>query len=144
MSRSLRIAEFMAERLNEHFTSGLVSAMVFLRKDLKTEIAAKVGKINGALIVIYYDGFRNADASGAMNLTVTRYYTVSIHTRPLLRDVVDLHAEDIAEEAAKALHAWEPDETLEGFVEITVNSCDVEPDQTLLIYQLEVQAISRL
>jgi hypothetical protein len=47
------------------------------------------------------------------------------------------------EDAAKVLHSWEPSD-LVGISEISVKSGLARPDDNYLIYDLEVEVMSRL
>jgi hypothetical protein len=144
VSKALTIAQAMADRLNALATLPDVDTLVWKQKDLSSEMAAKLGKSAGAVIVILYEGFKNPDANGGGRLNVTRSYTLSVFSRPVRREGTATAADDIVEIAAAALHNWEPAEAAAGIGEIHVKSCDLRPDPLYLIYDLDVEVLSRL
>ena len=143
MSKSLQIADAMAARLNAHLTLGNVSTVVDRQKDIASEINKRVLKAGGAVIVILFEGFTNASGAVSGQTSVTRRYTVSIYSKPVLRDG-ETPADDIVELVAKILHNWDIDETTTQAAEITVTGCDMLPDRNYLIYTLDVECASRL
>lgn len=143
MSKSSTIADAMVSRLNAQIPLTGVTAIAARQKDLSTDLSIKVLKAGGACIVVQFEGFTNpsAIASGAVN--VTRRYTASIYTRPIMNDG-EISADDVVEFVAAKLHNWELDEDRTSGAEIMVTSCDVIPDKTYLIYQLDIDVLSRL
>jgi len=144
MSKAIQIAEAMAARLNALATLPDVEAIVWRQKEISSELASKTGKTAGALIVIVYAGFTNPDSSASVHLTVTRRYAVSIFSKPVMRNRTATAADDIVEIAARSLHNWEPDETTTGTAEIRVASCEIRPDEQYLIYDMDIECVSRL
>ena len=144
MSKSLTIAQSMADRLNAVAALASVRAVVWKKKDLESELATITGKSTSALIVILYTGFENPDTSASVHLTLKRRYTLSIFAKPATRLAASAAADDIAEIVARTLHNWEPDETTTDTAEIRVASCDLRPDNEYLIYDMEIECLSRL
>ena len=143
MSRSSVIAEAIAKRLNAQIPLKGVIAIAARQKDLSSDLEIRVGKAGGGAIIVQYEGFSNPNANGSGNPTVIRNYTASIYTVPILRDD-EIPADDIEEFVAKKLHNWELAEDLTGAVELSVKSSAVVPDKKYLIYQLDIEVISRL
>lgn len=144
MSKSLTIAQAMADRLNAVAALASVRAVVWKKKDLESELATITGKSTSALIVILYTGFENPDTSATVNPTLKRRYTISIFAKPATRLAAAAAADDICEIVARSLHNWEPDETTVGTAEIRVATCDLRPDDEYLIYDMEIECMSRL
>jgi hypothetical protein len=144
MSKAIDIADAMAARLNALTTLPGVEAIVWRQKDFTNELAQKTSRVGGALIVILYSGFANSSDAAAVHLNVARRYTVSIFAKPVIRTTRDLAADDIVETVAATLHNWEPDETLTGAAEIKVSGCELRPDTQYLIYDLDLEVLSRL
>lgn len=144
MSKSLTIAHAMADRLNAVAALASVRAVVWKQKELESELATITGKSTSALIVILYTGFENPDTAAGVHLTLKRRYTISIFTKPATRFTAAAAADDIAEIVARTLHNWEPDETTTDAGEIRVASCDLRPDPEHLIYDMDIECLSRL
>lgn len=144
MSKSLTIANAMAARLNAVAALSSVRAVVWKKKDLESELATITGKSTSALIVILYTGFENPDSSGSANPVLKRRYTISIFANPTTRLATAAAADDICEIVARTLHNWEPDEITTDTAEISVTSCDLRPDDQYLIYDMEIECLSRL
>jgi hypothetical protein len=144
MSTGIQIAQAMADRLNALATLPDVHAIVWKQKDITSELQRRTGKTGGALIVILYAGFINPDTVAGVHLSVTRRYTVSVFSQPVLRGAASTTADDIVEIVARSLHNWEPDEATTGTAEIRVASCDIRPDNQYLIYDLEIETTTRL
>ncbi len=144
MSKSITIAQAMADRLNALTTLPDVEALVWRQKDIASELATKLGKGSGAVIVILYEGFQNPDASSSGRISVARRYTVTIFAKPVMRASTALTGDDIAEIVAHSLHDWEPDESTTGFAQIHVKGCDLRPDSAFLIYDMDVAALGKL
>ena len=144
MSKSVTIAQAMADRLNALATLPDVEALVWRQKELASELAAKLGKATGAVVVILYEGFANPNANASGQLSVARRYTVTIFAKPVLRGSSSISGDDIAEITARSLHDWEPDETTSGFAQIHVRACDLRPDDKFLIYDLDIEALGKL
>lgn len=143
MSKSLQIADAMAARLNAHMNLGNVLAVVDRQKDIAAEINKRVLKAGGAVIVILFEGFTNASGAVSGQTSVTRRYTVSVYSKPVLREG-ELTADDIVEATANILHNWDIDEPTTAAAEIIVTGCDMLPDRNYLIYALDVECASRL
>ena len=144
MSKAITIGNAIAARLNDLATLPDVEALVWQQKTIASEMATKLGKASGAVIVILYQGFQNPDADAGSRLNVRRAYTVSVFVNPTLRAAGATTPEDIVEISASALHAWEPVEATTGFGQIHVKSCDLRPDDKFLIYDLDIEVLSRL
>lgn len=144
MSLAITIAQAMADRINAAPSLPDVTAMVYRQKTLASELATKLAKAGGAVIVILYEGFTNPDAGSATHPAITRRFTVTLFAKPLLREDAEMAADDIVEITARILHNWEPLEATAGFAEIHVKGCDLRPDDKFLIYDLEVEVESRL
>lgn len=144
MSKAIDIAEAMASRINA--LSGVPAnvALVDRQKNIQVEVANRVAKMGGSAIIILYEGFSNPSAMASGSLNITRRYTVTLYARPILQATDAMPADDLIELVAAALHDWEPDETTAGFGEITVSGCDLRPDKTYFIYDLDVEILSRL
>jgi hypothetical protein len=143
MSKSHTIAEAMAARLNAQLQLAGVTAIAARQKELGNEINQRVLKAGGAAIIIQFEGFSNPASNASGNVTVTRRYTASIYTRPILRDG-ETPADDVVEFVAKTLHDWEMDEYKTSAADIRVLDCEVVPDRSFLIYQLDIECLSRL
>lgn len=139
MSKAMDIAQAMADRLNGLETLPDVETIVDRQKDIAAHVAKQVARGAGAAITILYEGFSNSDRSGAANLKVTRRYTISIFSKPVLREAEATAADDIVETAAVALHRWEA-----PFGEIVLTGCDMRPDTRYLIYDLDVEVLTSL
>jgi hypothetical protein len=144
MSKAMDIADAIAARINVNMRLPDVSAFVDRQKDVRAEVAKRVAKAGGAAIVILYEGFSNSASNGAVNPNITRRYTVTIFAKPVLRAADETPAADIEEIVAKCIHNWEPDESKVGSVEFRVAGSDLRPDGQFLIYDLDVEALSRL
>lgn len=144
MSLALTIADAMAARLNALASLPGAMALVDRQKDVRSEVAARLLKSAGAAAVILYEGFSNPDANGSGLPRVTRRYTLTLYARPIIRDSAEIPADDIIEIIARALHNWEPAESAAGFFEIHVSGGDLRPDQKYLIYDLDIEVLSRL
>lgn len=144
MSKAITIATAIAARLNALVTLPDVDAIVWQQKNIVSEMAAKLGKASGAVIVILYQGFQNPDADAGSRLNVRRAYTLSVFVNPILRTSGATTPEDIVEISSAALHVWEPVEATTGFGQIHVKSCDLRPDDKFLIYDLDIEVLSRL
>ena len=143
MSRSNTIALAMAARLNAQQELAGVTAMVARQKELANEISQRVLKLGGTVIIVQFEGLTNPATNASGSVTVTRRYTTTLYSRPLLSEG-ETPADDVVELVARQLHDWEPDEATTGAAEIRVVSCDIIPDRTYLIYQLDCEALSRL
>jgi hypothetical protein len=143
MSKSHGIAEAMVARLNAHLQLAGVTAIVSRQKELANEVERKVLKAGGAAIIVQFEGFTNPNGAVSGQVTVTRRYTASIYTRPIMRDG-ETPADEVVEFVAKTLHNWEMDENATQAAEIQVTGCDVLPDKSYLIYQLDIDCLSRL
>ena len=144
MSKALNIADAMAARLNALLTLPAGMTLVDRQKDIRAEVAAKVAKAGGAAAVILYEGFSNSSPASSSQLRITRRYTVTIYSKPVLRDATEISADDIVETIARSLHDWEPEESADGIGEISVTGCDLRPDAKFLIYDLDIEILSRL
>jgi hypothetical protein len=144
MSKANDIAESMVAHLTALPALARVAVMVDRQKDIESMVSSKVNKGAGACVTILYEGFSNPDASSSNNANVTRRYTASIYSRPVLVQPTDMPADDVVEEVARGLHQWDPAETIKGFVEIFVTGCDLRGDFKYLIYDLDVVVTSRL
>ena len=143
MSKSIDIATSMVDRLNASALLQGVEAMVSRQKDLTNEINQRALKIGGAAVIVQFEGFRNPDRNAAVNPTVARRYSVTIYTRPLMREG-ETPADDVVEYVARSLHNWDIPEATSGAAEITVDDCDIVPDKSFLIHQLSITCLSRL
>lgn len=143
MSKAITIAEAMVDRLNALSTLPGISAFVDRQKDVVSEVAKRVAIGSGAAIVVLYEGFSNPTANASGSVSVTRRYTVSVYSKPILRGD-EMPADDIVEIVASSLHDWEPDEGTVQFAEIKVTGGDLRPDAKYLIYDLDIECLSRL
>jgi hypothetical protein len=144
MSKANDIAESMVAHLTALPALARVPVMVDRQKDIDSMVSSKVNKGAGACVTVLYEGFSNPDASSSNNANVTRRYTASVYSRPVLVQATDMPADDIVEAVARSLHRWDPEETLPGFVEIQVTGCDLRGDFKYLIYDLDISVTSRL
>jgi hypothetical protein len=142
MSKALDIADLLAGRLQAAAALQGVDVFVDRQKNLPSKVAGSIGKFSAACIAILYDGFSNPDASRSGRPTVTRRFTVSIFAKPVLSSLGGKFADDVLEAAAETLHNWEPTTTL--FSEIRVTGGDYRPDATWLIYDIDLEVISKL
>lgn len=133
------IAEAMAARLNALEALPDVETLVDRQKDIAAHVAKQVSKAAGAAITILYEGFSNSDRSGASNLKITRRYSVSVFSKPVLRSDSATPADDIVEAVAACLHRWEA-----PFGEIVLTGCDMRPDSRYLIYDLDLEVLTTL
>jgi hypothetical protein len=143
MSKINTIAEAMAERLNAEIYLQDVVAVVSRQKDLASTLQAKVLKAGGAAIVIQFEGFSNPSANSPVHPTVTRRYTATIYTKPIMREG-ETPADDIVEFVASKLHDWEITADTADAAEVRMTGGDVIPDRNYLIYQLDLEVLSRL
>lgn len=143
MSKALDIADHIAAHLNGLPALTGVTTLVDRQKDLTAEIGLKVAKIGGC-VTILYSGFTNPDAAGGGLPRVLRRYDVTIYAKPILAGAGAMPADDILEAVATGLHLWEPDEAVPGFVEIQVSGGGLRGDKKFLIYDLDVEVLSRL
>lgn len=144
MSKALDIAGRMASRLAAVSQLAGVPCLVERQKNLAAQIASSIGKASACCIVILYDGFSNSDHSASGRPTVTRRYTVSVFSTPVLAGSTGKLADDVLELAANCLHNWEPVEATDFFSEIHVAGGDFRPDKSFLIYDLDVEVTSKL
>lgn len=139
MSKAIDIADAMAARINAIPGVSEDIALVDRQKNIQAEVATRVNKSTGAAITILYEGFSNSATNASGLLTITRRYSVSLYARPVLQTSTAMPADDLIEEVARRLHDWEPEDC-----EINVTGCDMRPDKTYLIYDLDVEVLSRL
>ena len=144
MSKAIDIANAMAARINA--ISGIPSnlAVVDRQKDIRVEVAHRVLKGTGSAIIILYEGFSNPAPMASGLLNITRRYSVTLYARPILQDAEVVAADELIELVARELHNWEPDEASAGFGEIIVTGCDLRPDKSYFIYDLDLEVLSRL
>lgn len=150
MSKAIDIAEVIVARLNnqasyrfpEHAAvMANVKAIVDRQLDIETEIdrAVKFAKGKGAIVTLFYQGFRNLDDSGAAYARILRRYTLSVYALPILRRN-DSPADDIIEACAYHLHHWDGTADIE---EINIKSGDARPDPDYLVYDTDVEVIGK-
>jgi hypothetical protein len=148
MSIGITIAKAIVERLANSGGFRGVAVVVDQQLDIDTEIEKNLGlakgraKGSGAFVSVFYQGFTNPDNSGANNPDVVRNYQVTIYAAPILSSL-NKPADSLMEDAATVLHSWETAEAL-GISEITVKSGLARPDNNYLIYDLDVEVLSRL
>jgi hypothetical protein len=144
MSRANDIANAMAGRLNDDLRRLACEALVDNQKDIGAEVTKKVSKTGGAALVILYQGFTNPNANASTASSIVRRYTVSLYATPIILGDPGWTADDLIEEAAKSLHNWEPDESVYRIEQISVIECDLRPDSKYLIYDLDVEILSKM
>lgn len=144
MSKAIEIAEAMVKRLNAQIALREVTAMVDRQKDMASELQKRVLQAGGIVVSVLYEGFSNPNGSATGNASVTRRYTVSVYAKPILLDAYSSPADTIVERVARALHNWDIAENSADAAEILVTDCDLTPDRTFLVYDLDVICLSRL
>lgn len=144
MSRSLDIADAIAARLKQVATLPGLSIIVWRQQELQAEVDRLVMRNSGMALVIAFLGFDNPNGQVTGQATVTRRYSLAILAKPVLLHRTAPTATDAAETAARALHNWDIEDPTTGAAEISVTSCELEPDPDLLNYTLTLEVISRL
>lgn len=144
MSKALTIADALAARLNGLSALSGVETFVDRQKDVAVEVAKRVGKATGGCVTILFEGFTNSDPRQSGLPSVTRRYTATVYSRPVLLTAGELPADDIVEGISTALHDWDPDETVAGILQIHVTGGDFRPDFKYLIYDVTIEVKCRL
>lgn len=150
MSLANDIAVEMVERLlaldtysRDHHRDAMetVPVIVDRQADIETEIdrAVKFAKGAGAIVTIFYAGFRNADATGAGYARILRRYVVSVYAVPILRRK-ESPADDVIEACAYHLHHWDGTDLID---EINILTGDARPDPEYLVYDLDVEVAGK-
>jgi hypothetical protein len=150
MSKAIDIADEMVARINnqgsyrfpEHAAvMSNVKAIVDRQLDIEAEIdrAVKFAKGKGAIVTIFYQGWRNADDNGGDHPRILRTYTLSVYAVPILRRN-DSPADDIVEACAYHLHHWDGTANID---EISVKGGDARPDPDYLVYDATVEVIGK-
>ena len=134
----------MADRLNALPALSGVETLVDKQKDILATVNLKVSKAGGMVVVIFYQGFDNPNAAASGSVSVKRHYLVSVYAKPVVLAPSAREAEEVVETVAVTLHDWEPDEASADFSQIVVTGCDLRQDAKFLIYDLNVEVLSRL
>ena len=137
MSIANDIADTMASRLNALAELSTVETVVDRQKNIASEITKRLAKVSGCCIVVLYTGFKNPDNSRSGRPVAVRTYTVTVYGRPVLQGAGAVPADEAAELAARCLHNWDPSDS-DGFSEIDVAGCSMQPDKTFLVYSIDV------
>jgi len=145
MSIAITIAEKIATRLNAAESLAGVEAVVERQQNVQAVVDRNIAKAKGAAIIITFTGLTNPEGNLSGRQSVTRNYTATIYTLPILRSEA-IPADEIVELTARLLHDWEIDEEFpQGeATEIRVINGDLVPDRKYLIYEIDLQVLSRL
>ena len=138
MSVYLDRADQMATLIEGLFDDGQVSVVVDRQKDITAEFNKRIGKVKGGVAVIEWLGANNANVD-LDDLRVASKYSVTVITKPIIRDHADLlPIDDLVESIASALHGYNPDVN-HCLDSMRVTSIDPVANQQFRIYIIRVE-----
>jgi hypothetical protein len=136
MSVFLDKADQIATRLQAVPELSSVGIIVDRQKDIAAEFTKTMGKVNGGVIIILFEGFQpDSGDYPQSDDTLISSFSVTIWTKPILRRGQP-PADDLVEAVHTSLHGWKQDECRFRSV---VKRGRIINNPRYLIHQLQVE-----